>query len=180
MQLKKIIQENGNSISLNVHVPCRMVLEWNIFFEELETKSTQSLNAMREQHSHSLDCYLKQLEKEAESKTPLWSKELKQFKKREQILAYQENYAEAHKVKVIVDALEKEEKDKAMAVSRDGTIARKETAFRQKQEAEVQVVMKRISAHKETSEKQRETDLKRLLQRNRNIQESLRSKQVCE
>ena len=134
---------------------------------------------MKEQHSHSLERFLEELEIEAQSKTPLWSKELKQFKKREKILAYQENYCEAQKVKVIVDALEKDEQEKAMVARRDGTIARKETSFRQKQEAEVQVLLKRIRFQREANKKRYDSDCKRLLQRNRNIQESLKSKQVC-
>lgn len=154
--------------------------EWKNYFADFEIKAKESLDAMKEQHILSLEKYLEKLEIEAQSKTPLWSKDLKQFKKREKILAYQENYGEAQKVKVIVDVLEKDEKEKAMVARRDGTIARKESSFRQKQEAEVRVLLKRIRFQRETNKKKYDLDCKRLLQRNRNIQESLKSKQTIE
>ena len=133
---------------------------------------------MKGEHDTSLIHYLKQLEIEAQSKTPLWSKELKEFKKREKILAYQENYAEAQKVKVVADALQRDEEKKTMIARRNGTIARKEAAFRHRQDAEEQVLSKRINSQRETNVKKRNSDCKRLLQRNRNIQESLKSKHV--
>ncbi len=133
---------------------------------------------MKEKHSIALEKYLFQLEKEAQSKPPLWSKELKDFKKRERILAYQENYAEAHKVKLVADALAKDEEEKTIIARRDGTIARKEASFRKRQEAEMQVLMKKITSQRKSNLKKRETDFKRLLQRNRNIQDSLKSRQV--
>ena len=136
--------------------------------------------AMKEQHASSFERYLEQLEVEAQSKTPLWSKELKQIKKREKILAYQENYAEAQKVKVVADALQKDEEKKIMMARRDGTIAKKQASYQQKQEAEKQVLLKRVKSQRETNMKKRESDCKRLLQRNRNIQESLKSKQVSD
>lgn len=156
-----------------------MIQEWDTFFINFENKASESLNAMKEKHSQSLEVYLEQLEKEAESKTPLWSKELKQLKKREKFLAYQENYAEAQNVKVVADALEKEDKEKAMTAIRDGSIAKKEAALKQKQENEMQVLSKRIKSIRETNKNKKDSDLKRLLQRNRKIQESLKSKQVC-
>ncbi len=133
---------------------------------------------MKQQHDIALKKHLIQLEKEAESKPPLWSKELKEFKKREKILAYQENYREAHKVKIVADALQKDEEEKAMEARRDGTIARKEASFRQRQEAEIEVLTKKITSCRESNLKKRDLDFKRLLQRNRNIQDSLSSKQV--
>jgi hypothetical protein len=136
------------------------------------------MDAMKEKHSVSLDNYLQQLEFEAQSKTPLWSKELKQLRKREKILACQENYIEAQKVKDNVDLLEVEERKKALADNRDGSIARRETSFRRRQQAEVDVLQKKIDVQGETSKKRFESDCRRLLQRNRNIQESFKSKQV--
>lgn len=156
-----------------------MIAEWDDYFLALEKKANETLSAMKERHSQSLNAYLEQLEKEAQSKIPLWSKELKQFKKREKILASQENYTEAQNVKVIVEALEKEEQEKAMVKTRDGSIAMKESAFRQRLDSELQVLCKKIKTLRKTNEEKQKSDLKRLLQRNRNIQDSLRSKQVC-
>ena len=152
--------------------------EWEKFFIDFEQKAETTLNSMKNKHQLALEKYLIRLEKEAQSKPPLWSKELKEFKKRERILAYQENYSEAHRVKVVVDALAKDEEEKTMEARRDGTIARKETSYRQRQEAEIQVLMKKITSQRDSNLKKRDTDFKRLLQRNRNIQDSLKSRQV--
>lgn len=174
-----IAKQNRDTISLKMAHDEQYVAfnqDWNNFFINFEKRAEISVNAMKEQHVASLEQHLKQLEIEAQSKTPLWSKELKQFRKREKMLAYQENYAEAQKVKVVVDALEKEEKKKMIIQHRDGTIARKETALRQKQDAEVKVLLKKIELQRETNTKKRNSDCKRLLQRNRNIQESLKLK----
>lgn len=135
---------------------------------------------MKQKHSFALENYQLQLEKEAQSKPPLWSKELKEFKKRERILAYQENYAEAQRVKVVADALEKDEEEKTMAARRDGSIARKEVSFRQRQDAELQVLTKKITSQRDSNLKKRDSDFKILLQRNRNIQDTLKSKQASE
>ena len=115
------------------------------------------MDAMKEKHSVSLDNYLQQLEFEAQSKTPLWSKELRQLRKREKILACQENYIEAQKVKDNVDLLEVEERKKALADNRDGSIARRETSFRRRQQAEVDVLQKKIDVQGETSKKRFES-----------------------
>ena len=152
--------------------------EWEKFFIDFEQKGESALDSMKNKHQIALEKYLIQLEKEAQSKPPLWSKELKEFKKRERILAYQENYTEAHKVKVVADALAKDEEEKTMEARRDGTIARKEISYRQRQEAEIQVLTKRIKSQRESNLKKRDFDFKRLLQRNRNIQDSLKSRQV--
>ena len=116
---------------------------------------------------------------EAKKKPPLWSKELKEWRKKEKILAYQENYAEAQKVKTISDAIEEEERMNINANS-DGIVARKEANIRQQQEAEIRALTKRINAQMEANKQKRELDCKRLLQRNHNIQAALKSKHAIE
>merc|ERR1712006_49433 len=58
--------------------------------------------------------------------------------------------------------------------------ARKEAQFRQQQQAELQALLKRIDARRKEHIKQRNLDSKRLLQRNRNVQAVLESKQSVE
>ena len=58
--------------------------------------------------------------------------------------------------------------------------ARKEAQFRQQQQAELQALLKRIDARRKEHIKQRNLDSKRLLQRNRNVQAVLESKQAVE
>jgi len=58
--------------------------------------------------------------------------------------------------------------------------ARKESQFRQQQQAELQALLKRIDARRKEHVKQRNLDSKRLMQRNRNVQSVLESKQAVE
>merc|ERR1711966_7772 len=95
------------------------------------------------------------------------------------MLARQKNYAEAQKIKIIADKLENKEKA-ALEQSTASLFARKEAQFRQQQQAELQALLKRIDARRKEHIKQRNLDSKRLLQRNRNVQAVLESKQSVE
>ena len=64
--------------------------------------------------------------------------------------------------------------------SHAAVFARKEASFRQQQQAELQALLKRIDARRKEHIKQRNLDCKRLLQRNRNVQAVLESKQAVE
>jgi hypothetical protein len=56
--------------------------------------------------------------------------------------------------------------------------ARREVKFRLRQQSELQALLKRIEVRRKEHLKQRTLDSKRLLQRNRNVQAVLESKQV--
>jgi hypothetical protein len=58
--------------------------------------------------------------------------------------------------------------------------ARREAKYRQQQQSELQALLKRIEARRKEHVKQRNLDSKRLLQRNRNVQSVLETKQNCE
>jgi hypothetical protein len=88
-------------------------------------------------------------------------------------------YTEAQKLKRIADRAEqkeKEEMEQAQAIN----FARREAKYRQQQQAELQALLARIEARRKEHIKQRNLDSKRLLQRNRNVQAVLESKQNCE
>ena len=57
---------------------------------------------------------------------------------------------------------------------------KKETAFRQRQAAEIQALLKRVDVRRKELEQQRENDSKRLIQRNRNVIAGMKSKQSIE
>ena len=57
---------------------------------------------------------------------------------------------------------------------------KKETAFRQRQAAEIQALLKRVDVRRKELEQQRENDSKRLIQRNRNVIAGMESKQSIE
>ena len=110
---------------------------------------------------------------------PKWSRELLEWRRRQHMLARQKNYAEAQKIKIIADKLENKEKA-ALEQSTASLFARKEAQFRQQQQAELQALLKRIDARRKEHIKQRNLDSKRLMQRNRNVQAVLESKQAVE
>ncbi|CAM9926522.1 unnamed protein product, partial [Ectocarpus sp. 4 AP-2014] len=105
--------------------------------------------------------------------------ELLEWRRRQHILARQKNYAEAQKVKKIADQLEESERN-ATTENWGLFLARKEAAFRGQQQSELQALLKRIDARRKEHIKQRNLDSKRLLQRNRNVQTVLESKQNVE
>ncbi|CAM9767203.1 unnamed protein product, partial [Ectocarpus fasciculatus] len=82
-------------------------------------------------------------------------------------------------VKKIADQLEESERN-ATTENWGLFLARKEAAFRGQQQSELQALLKRIDARRKEHIKQRNLDSKRLLQRNRNVQTVLESKQNVE
>lgn len=155
------------------------IKEWDSFENDFENRSDIATKSMRDRQDSSLEEYLRKLEIEARGKPHLFSKELKEWRKKQQILAYQENYSEAQKVKVISDAIEEEETMNINA-NCDSTALIKAANFRQQQEAEVKALSKRIDSQREAHKLKRGIDCKRLYQRNQNIQAALKSKQTIE
>merc|ERR1712070_639188 len=85
----------------------------------------------------------------------------------------------AQKIKRIADVMEERERKSLDEMNRQ-QFARRETKFRAQQQAELQALLKRIDARRKEHIKQRNLDSKRLLQRNRNVQAVLESKQAVE
>lgn len=152
---------------------------WDKYMEDYDNMAQMYIQQMTERHALILLEYQKQLRQELLSKPPKWSKQLLDWRKRQHILARRKNYAEAQKIKRIADQAEEKEKqdmEQAQAV----IFARKEAKFRQQQQAELQALLKRIEVRRKEHIKQRNIDSKRLLQRNRNVQSVLESKQTVE
>ena len=123
--------------------------------------------------------FQRKLQTEISDKPPKWSRELLEWRRRQHMLARQKNYAEAQRIKKIADKLEEKER-KGSADLTGSVFARKDAQFRQQQQAELQALLKRIDARRKEHLKQRTLDSKRLLQRNRNVQSVLESKQAAE
>merc|ERR1711966_288787 len=83
------------------------------------------------------------------------------------------------KIKRIADVMEERER-KSLDETNRQQFARRETKFRAEQQAELQALLKRIDSRRKEHIKQRNLDSKRLLQRNRNVQAVLESKQSVE
>ena len=137
------------------------------------------IQQMTERHAVNLLEFQRKLQNEMSERPPKWSRELLEWRRRQHMLARQKNYAEAQRIKKIADKLEEKER-KAMEQHSAALFARKEAQFRQQQQAELQALLKRIDARRKEHIKQRNLDSKRLLQRNRNVQAVLESKQAVE
>lgn len=152
---------------------------WDRYMEEYDNMAQMYIQQMTERHAHNLLEFQRQLQKEVSDRPPKWSRELLEWRRRQHILARQKNYTEAQKIKKIGDRLEQKEK-RVMEQMQATVFARKEAKFRQQQQAELQALLKRIDCRRKEHIKQRNMDCKRLLQRNRNVQAVLESKQSVE
>jgi len=152
---------------------------WDKYMDEYDSMAQMYIQQMTERHAVNLLEFQKQLQREMQERPPKWSRELLEWRRRQHLLARQKNYAEAQKIKKIADEMEENEKQN-MQQANAAVFARKEGKFRQQQQAELQALLKRIDARRKEHIKQRMVDSKRLLQRNRNVQAVLESKQNVE
>lgn len=137
------------------------------------------IKQMDEKHAEQLKEFQQELHGELTRKPPKFSRELLDWRKRQHLLAKQGKYAEAQKIKKIADDLERTERMK-MDENNLRVFQQKETQFRAKQRSELDALMKRIDSRRREHTKQRDADSKRLLQRNRNVQSVLETKQTVE
>jgi hypothetical protein len=91
----------------------------------------------------------------------------------------QRKYADAQRVKVLADELERRERRK-LEDDRLASAEGREGKFREKQGQEVAALLKRIEGRRAEHLKQREVDTRRLLQRNRNVMAVLEQRQLAE
>ena len=152
---------------------------WDKYMDEYDQMAQMYIQQMTEKHAVNLLEFQERLHKEVLDKPPKFSKELLEWRRRQHMLARQKNYAEAQKIKRIADVMEERERQSLDETNRQH-FARRETKFRAQQQAELQALLKRIDARRKEHIKQRNLDSKRLLQRNRNVQAVLESKQSVE
>jgi hypothetical protein len=152
---------------------------WDKYMEEYDQMAQMYIQQMTEKHSIKLREFQQSLQQELMKKPPKFSKELLEWRRREQTLAKQRKYAEAMKIKNIADKLEEEERSK-IDDSNKAMIERKETEFRKQHQTELAALLKRIDGRRKEHIKQRAIDSKRLLQRNRNVQAVLEQKQTIQ
>ena len=88
-------------------------------------------------------------------------------------------YAEAHKIKLKADHLEKVELEKLRS-EHAHKLAAQEMQFAQRQTAELQALEKRIETARQEHKIQRQQDLERLLQRYQNVKSELEAQQNIE
>ncbi|DBA04098.1 TPA: hypothetical protein N0F65_009445 [Lagenidium giganteum] len=152
---------------------------WDQYMEEYDRMAQAYVKQMTEKHAVDLREFQEKLQQEILERPPKFSKELIEWRRRQHRLAQQKQYTEAQKIKKIADEMEEDERAKMNEEYRQ-VFVRKEAKLRQQQQAELQALLKRIDGRRKEHLKQRNLDSKRLLQRNRNVQAVLESKQVVE
>jgi len=150
---------------------------WDNYMEEFDRMSQMYVQQMQERHAGQLESLRTTMMQTATDKPAKYSKELLDWRRKEKILARQKKYAEAQKIKRIADELEIAER-RAGGSGLQKNIKLKEEKMRKEHTREFDVLLKRVSARRQEHLKQRKSDMKRLVQRNRNVQQVLESKQA--
>jgi hypothetical protein len=152
---------------------------WDQYMDEYDRMAQAYVAQMTAKHANDLHAFQEKLQQEILEKPPKFSKELIEWRRRQHRLAQQKSYGEAQKIKNVADEIEADERAR-MGEELRLVVARKEAKLRQQQAAELQALLKRIDGRRKEHLKQRNLDSKRLLQRNRNVQAVLESKQTVE
>ena len=150
---------------------------WDQFAKEFEQKSETYLDELAETHRIQQAHLQQTVEEEVNSKPQRWSRELVDWRKREAIMADQQKYQEAQKIKSVSDALEaKERSHKNSAFQK--SLRHKEPNLKAQQTAEKAALIKRIETKRREFEHKRKEDVACMLQRNANILAMIDSKHV--
>jgi len=152
---------------------------WDKYMEEYDQLAQTYIQQMTEKHAMQLREFQDKMQRDLVSKPPKFSKELLDWRRREKILAKQKNYAEAQKIKRIADMMEAKERGR-LGNKTNTNFLRKEKDLKARQKGELKALLKRIELRRKEHLSQRNADSKRLLQRNRNVQAVLESKQSTE
>ena len=153
------------------------IIAWDAFLKDFEAKSLELINEMSKTHHQQL-LSLKQSNTESASTTQAkWSKELIGHRKRQSLMSDQQRYEEAHQTKIISDALEEKERSDHNSIT-NYAILKREANLTQKHQTEMSVLLKRIEIKRRELQKQRDDEIARLIQRNKNILASFDSKNV--
>eukprot|EP00750_Incisomonas_marina_P032841 INCI9378.2.p2 GENE.INCI9378.2~~INCI9378.2.p2 ORF type:complete len:355 (-),score=92.88 INCI9378.2:1934-2998(-) len=152
---------------------------WDKYMQEYDQMAQLYIQQMTEKHAKQLKEHQEMIIQKVMSQPPKFTRELLDWRRRQHLLAKRKNYAEAQKIKRLTDKLEEKEMRK-IAEKRKKTIKKLEAQFRQEQQKELTALLKRIDGRRKEHIKQRNEDSKRLLQRNKNVQNVLESKQTVQ
>jgi hypothetical protein len=152
---------------------------WDKYMEEYDQMAQLYIQQMTEKHAKQLKDHQEMIIQKVMSQPPKFTRELLDWRRRQHLLAKRKNYAEAQKIKRLTDQLEEKEMRK-IAEQRKNTIKKLEAQFRREQQKELTALLKRIDGRRKEHIKQRNEDSKRLLQRNKNVQNVLESKQTVQ
>jgi hypothetical protein len=176
---KKHIDDKRKLVIAHDEQLVEFMTSWDQFMKEFEQKSQAYLEELAETHKQQLSALREEVVEEVKSKPQRWSKELVDWRKREAIMADQQKYQEAQRIKTISDALES--KERANKNSKlESSLRLKEGNLKKQHAAEVSALQQRIDTKRREFDHQRKGDEARMIQRNRNILAMVDSKQAAE
>jgi len=152
---------------------------WDKYLEEYDCTAKEYIKQTTERHAKELREFQEKMHEKLVQKPAKYSKELLEVRRRQQMLAKGKKYAEAQQIKRIADEMENKERSK-LDNDYDSSFEARENKFRAQQQAELNALLKRIDVRRKEHLAQRKLDSKRLLQRNKNVQNVLISKQAVE
>lgn len=151
---------------------------WETRMQEYERSAEDGLEKLKEKHLAEIMAFQEEWQNKLPRK-PKLSKELLNMRKIQDVLAKQERYQEAQKIKFKADEREAWELAR-LQDQLSQTLAAKEQRIRQKQHQELTGLAKRIQRGREEYKKLRQVELERRLQRYKNVKDDLTAKQKIE
>lgn len=149
---------------------------WDSKVSEFETHAVNLRSALEERFRQEHGLYVEKLNAETDPKTPRWSADLLQYRKVQQTLGKQKQYAEAQKIQFIADKQEAKEQA-SWQNNRQKKIKVQEDQFIGKQRSELKGLLKRIQSGRDEQTQARKLELNRLLQRYLNVKSQLETQQ---
>lgn len=150
--------------------------EWEAYLHKFDALAAIYLQQLTERHDARIKEMQLALHEELSRKPVKFSRDLLEWRSRQNTLAKQRKYADAQRVKILADELERRERRK-FEEERLAVVTGKEAKFREKLVHETNALVKRIEARRAEHVNQREFDTKRLVQRHRNMLTVLETRQ---
>merc|ERR1712129_277223 len=147
------------------------------YMADYESTAYMSLERLKEQHAGEFSAFKVKLR--TKPNRPRCSRELLELRRKQEALAKLGNYEQAYKVKEAADQLEEWEMARSASVIND-SVRRAEERLQQQQQKALAALLKRIQCDRGEQIRHRQTDSKRLIQRNKNLKVDLSKKQHLE
>ena len=170
---ERIAVEEANARELQ-----RFNAAWDRAMIEYDTKTQALVEQMQQRHAHEFREYQDELRARYPLR-PKFSRDLLNTRRIQQVLAKQNQYAEAHRVKAKADLVEEWEMSQQTKQWFD-KLEKLERLFVSKQDTEIAALVKRIQSGRVGQMRARQSEYERLLQRYQNIKKELLNQQNVE
>jgi len=150
---------------------------WDKYMADYESTAYMSLERLKEQHAGEFSACKEKLR--SQPNRGRCSRELLELRRKQEALAKLGNYEQAYKVKEAADQLEEWEMARSAALLND-SVRRAEERLQQQQQKALAALLKRVQRDRGEQIRHRQTDSKRLIQRNKNLKVDLSKKQHLE